>query len=158
MKDQWGSYWAPAAIHCLRRSVLGSGERFVEFRRGHGDGGVGFLDAEDELAGVGVAGDDGGGAGGEFAGGVLAAVEPEVGFAGRAIGSVAGEAVFGQDGPDVAVVARGVGGLGQGRSQLQECENEEAGCCSHGSTSLGSRGPGGLLSLLDWEGNRAVFS
>ncbi len=102
------------------------GEWLLEFGRGHLEFGVVDFDAEDEVAGVGVAGGDGGavGAGGE-GGGFL--VEAEVGLAGFGVGTVAGEAVLGEDGADVAVVVDGVFGGEGGGGEEEGQEGEEPG-------------------------------
>ena len=87
---------------------LGWGDDFVELRRGHDLVGVGGEDAREEGAFFGVTGDDGDGAvvvG--FGGGFV--VEAETGFAFGFIGAVAEEAVFGEDGTDLATEVDGVG-------------------------------------------------
>ena len=92
---------------------LGGGDDFVELRRGHDLVGVGGEDALEEGAFFGVTGDDGDGAvvvG--FGGGFF--VEAEAGFAFGFIGAVAEEAVFGEDGTDLAAEVDGVGESGCG--------------------------------------------
>jgi len=46
--------------------------------------------------------------------GVRAAVQAQTGFAAGGIGAVAGEAILGQDGPNVAIVAQRLAGAGAG--------------------------------------------
>jgi hypothetical protein len=88
---------------------LGWGDDFVEFRWRHDLVGVGGEDALEEGAFFGVTGDDGDGAvvvG--FGGGFV--VEAEAGFAFGFVGTVTEEAVFGEDGADLAAEVDGVGG------------------------------------------------
>ena len=77
---------------------FGGGELFVGVGWGHEVIGIGGEDAFDDGTGFGIAGGDGFG----FNGGV-ADVEAEVAFAVVLIGPVAGVAVFGEDGSDIAI-------------------------------------------------------
>ena len=92
---------------------LGGGDDFVELRRGHDLVGVGGEDALEEGTFFGVTGDDGDGAivvglGGGFV------VEAEAGFAFGFVGTVTEEAVFGEDGTDLAAEVDGIGEGGCG--------------------------------------------
>jgi hypothetical protein len=79
----------------------------------------------DEFAGGGVAWDDGWFAGFGGCDGVVADVEAEIAFAVIGVGAVAVEAVVGEDGADVAVVAeRGCGGVERQQQQSREGEPE----------------------------------
>ena len=92
---------------------MGLGELFGFLWRGHDVVGVMGGDAAEELALVGVAGDDGGVAGFGFAEGGFLDVEAEVAFAFIGIGAVAGEAVFGENGSDFACEVDFLGGDGE---------------------------------------------
>ena len=123
---------------------LGWGEGFVGIRGWHEFVRVGVGEPGDEFAGGGVAGDDGGFTGfGGFEGGV-ADVEAETAFAVIGVGSVAVEAVVGEDGADVAVIAeRGGGGVERQQQQSREGEPEHlmnlgdgSGCARRGDGPL----------------------
>ena len=116
MNDQSGWYSAPAAIQALSVSfwaavsclwIDGGGIDFVV---------VGGEDAVDHLAFVRLAGRDGARLDGH-----LPPVEPQVGLSRGAVRAVAGEAVFGQDRPDVAIEAQLFGRRGnRGRKQQEQ--------------------------------------
>ncbi len=108
MRGVGGPFGDPA----FEQGDLGGFQGRRGFGRGHREFGVVDLDAEDQVAGVGVAGDDGGGAGFEGEGGSLGHIEAETGLALALVGAVAGEAVLGEDGADVAVEIEGFLGLG----------------------------------------------
>ena len=87
------------------------------------------VDPGDQLARFGVAGRDGAGLDGR-----LAAVEPQIGLAGGAVGPVAGEAVLGQDRPDVAVVFQPRSICGSSRvGSCGESQNRENSRCKRQS-------------------------
>ncbi len=65
--------------------------------------GVGGGDAADEFAAVGIAGDDGEASLAEVDAGAGFGVEAEFGLAFGGVGTVAGEALVGEDGADVAI-------------------------------------------------------
>jgi hypothetical protein len=93
--------------------LVGGGELFGFVWRGHDVVGVMGGDAAEELAVIGVAGDDGGVAGFGFTEGGFLDVEAEVAFAFIGIGAVAGEAVFGENGADFAGEVDFLGGDGE---------------------------------------------
>ena len=104
MNDQCGWYSAPSAIHCLSVSFCAAVSFLFVFGGGITSSASSREDARDQLALVRLAGHDRPGLDG-----VVALVEPQVGLAGGAVRAVAGEAVLGQDRPDVAVVFELVG-------------------------------------------------
>jgi hypothetical protein len=79
------------------------GERLVVFAWRHDVVFVGSGDAFDEGAFFEIAGDDGVFAGFEFLEGVFFAIETEAGFAFALVGTVAGVAMFGEEGADFAI-------------------------------------------------------
>jgi hypothetical protein len=78
------------------------------------------VDAGQEGAVFGFVWDDGAGVDGGFG-----YVESEVGLSFGCILSVAVEAVFGEDGSDIAIEIRGWGLLGVGLQWVQECSESE---------------------------------
>ena len=104
---------------------LRGGEFFVGFGWGHDFVLVGGEGAVDDGAGLGVAGFDGESAvdGGV---GAFGSVEAEVGLAFFGVEAVAGEAVVGEDGADVAVEVEGACGVG-GAGEQEEGEEEAGG-------------------------------
>ena len=106
MSDQCGWYSAPAAIQRLSSVLLRGGQRLVRSAGGGitSSGSSELMRAISSLS-SGLPGTIAPGLDGR-----LAAVEPQVGLARGAVGAVAGEAVLGQDRPDVAVVFQLPGG------------------------------------------------
>ncbi len=99
----------------LQEIFLPGRQRLVQRGRRHELLGVRGIDAREELATLKIAGRDGP----ELDGG-LAAIEPQVGLAGRAVGPVASETVLRQDRPDVAIILgllRGRRGAARERQQ-----------------------------------------
>ena len=91
----------------LERVLLRVGERLVRLRRRHPVG-FGSVNAVDQLALVGLAGDD------RFLlDGHGPVIEPQTGLALLRIGPVAEEALVRKDRPDVAVEVDGIGGAGR---------------------------------------------
>ena len=107
--------------------------------RGHGPQRFRVVQPRDQLARLGVAGDDDAGLNRR-----LAPIEPQARLPGGAVGSVAAIAILGKDGPDIAIEphrlrARGCRGRGQGK------KTGEQGDHSHGaSTAL----PEASLSMI----------
>ena len=100
-----GPFGDPALEHFL---LLGR-ELLVRRRRRHQLFGIVGTDARDQLAFLRLARHDGAAFDRR-----LAPIEPQVGLAGGAIRPVAGKAVFGQDRPNVAVVADRLVAAGRG--------------------------------------------
>ena len=105
----------------LEQGQLFGGNRLMLLRRRHDLLGVLRFDALDERAQLGLAGHDR-----DVAfpvglrGGLV--VEAQLGLARLLVGSVAGDAVLGEDGTDLAAEADGLGGVDQGQAeQGQEC-------------------------------------
>ena len=87
----------------FEQHLLGGGEPLVRFRRRHHHGGVGGMNAGDQLARLRIARHNSAGSV-AVGGGSLSRVEPQFGLPLGRIGAMAGEAVFRQDRQDVAIV------------------------------------------------------
>ena len=95
-----GPFGNPAA----KRFLLGGSQFLLRFRRRHPLVGIVRVNPRNQRTFFWLAGDDG-----RHLHGHLAAVEPQVPFAGGAVGSVASKAILRQDGADVPVVFELVG-------------------------------------------------
>ena len=83
--------------------LLLSGKDLVRLGRRHDVIRVAGIDALDQQAGIGFAGDDGRLTVLARGGCIFRPIQAQAGFAGRRIGAVTGETVLGNDGPDVAI-------------------------------------------------------
>ncbi len=117
-----GAFGNPAADGFFLRI----GEGLLGVLGGHAAGGIGGEDALDDGAFVGVAGDDGGGAGRGGFQSFFAAIEAHAGHAGAFVGTMAAEAGIRHDGPDIAIEFDGFGAGGGGGEGEQGGDGKEA--------------------------------
>ena len=113
-----------ARLHPLleKGDLLGL-EGFIGFGGRHEFIAVGGMEAGGDFAPFPIPGDDGDGTAFAFAESACGGIEAEIGFPMFFIGPVAGEAMIGEDGADIAI-KRGWGGVERGKREEGEDEKE----------------------------------